>query len=117
MKYIRILKDISKKISYMLDKSQKRWAVVVLVCIFIGAMVETLGVSVIVPLVQAMLSPEVIRRALEAGVLHISTENITNHELILLLSIGVVIIYIIKNIYLISVLGIPAKYKKKLQLK
>ena len=111
MKYIRILKDISKKISYMLDKSQKRWAVVVLVCIFIGAMVETLGVSVIVPLVQAMLSPEVIRRALEAGVLHISTENITNHELILLLSIGVVIIYII------SVLGIPAKYKKKLQLK
>lgn len=41
MKYIRILKDISKKISYMLDKSQKRWAVVVLVCIFIGAMVET----------------------------------------------------------------------------
>ena len=115
MKYIRILKDISKKISYMLDKSQKRWAVVVLVCIFIGAMVETLGVSVIVPLVQAMLSPEVIRRALEAGVLHISTENITNHELILLLSIGVVIIYIIKNIYLIFLSYIRSWYSCKIQ--
>ena len=115
MKYIRILKDISKKISYMLDKSQKRWAVVVLVCIFIGAMVETLGVSVIVPLVQAMLSPEVIRRALETSVLHISTENITNNELILLLSIGVVIIYIIKNIYLIFLSYIRSWYSCKIQ--
>ncbi len=115
MKYIRILKDISKKISYMLDKSQKRWAVVVLVCIFIGAMVETLGVSVIVPLVQAMLSPEVIRRALETSVLHISMKNITNHELILLLSIGVVIIYIIKNIYLIFLSYIRSWYSCKIQ--
>ena len=115
MKYIRILKDISKKISYMLDKSQKRWAIVVLVCIFVGAMVETLGVSVIVPLVQAMLSPEVIRTALETSALHVSTENITNHELIILLSIGVVIIYIIKNIYLIFLSYIRSWYSCKIQ--
>ena len=110
MKYIRILKDISKKISYMLDKSQKRWALVVLLCIFIGAIVETLGVSVIVPLVQAMLSPEVIRKALETSVFGITTENITNQELILLLGIGVIIIYIIKNIYLIFLSYVSSWY-------
>ena len=115
MKYIRILKDISKKISYMLDKSQKRWALVVLLCIFIGAVVETLGVSVIVPLVQAMLSPEVIRKTLETSIFGISTENITNQELILLLGIGVIIIYIIKNIYLIFLSYVRSWYSCKIQ--
>ena len=63
MKYIRTLKDISEIMSYMLDKSQKRWAIVVLLCIFIGAMVEPLGISAIIPLVKAMLSPEAVRQA------------------------------------------------------
>ena len=115
MKYFRILKDISKKISYMLDRSQKKWAFVVLACIFVGAMVETLGVSVIVPLVQAMLSPEVIRGALKTSPLETLIDDMTNQELILFLAIGVIIIYIVKNIYLIFLSYIRSWYSCKIQ--
>ena len=44
------------------------WAVVVFACTLAGALFETLGVSVIVPLLQAMVNPDVVRNAIRKAV-------------------------------------------------
>ena len=37
MKYLNYIKDIWKKLNYILNKTQKKWGLFVLFCIMIGA--------------------------------------------------------------------------------
>ena len=50
----------AKKFIYILDRQQKMWGCVVFFLSFIGALAETLGVSVILPLVQVMIDPDAL---------------------------------------------------------
>lgn len=55
---IRKINDALQKLIQILNWNQKFLGVVVLMCSFLAAVLETLGVSVIVPLVNALLQPE-----------------------------------------------------------
>ena len=78
--------------------------------ILIGAVLETLGVSIIIPLVQAMVSTEELMRnemvAELAGKLDIKTGN----QLIAVISGGVIVVYILKNLYLICLSVVRVNY-------
>ncbi len=115
MSYIKSAKDVIKKINYILNRSQKRWGAIVLVCIMIGAIVETFGVSIIIPFVQALLSPDVIRENIPFDGIKRLLEEKTDIELIIILSIIVICIYIFKNIYLAFLSYIRAWYSCKVQ--
>ena len=52
---LRSIKDIWNKFSFILTDSQKRWGLLVMIITLIGAIFETLGVSVALPLVQVMI--------------------------------------------------------------
>ena len=54
------VKDIWTKFQFILTGKQKRLAMVILFMTLIGAIVETLGVSIIIPFVQAMMEPELL---------------------------------------------------------
>lgn len=117
------LKIVLKKFNVILSKSQKMWAIVVFVCTLAGALFETLGVSVIVPLLQAMVNPDVVRNAirkavgsnaLAAGLL--SPFNAASNSQIMFLTAGLVIgVYIVKNIYLSALAYLRVKYSSKVQ--
>ena len=49
-----------KKINYVLDRRQKINLCILLVIIFIGAFVELLGVSAVMPLIDVAMKPEMI---------------------------------------------------------
>lgn len=115
MNYLKSIKEIWNKIIYILNSSQKRWGVIVLICIMFGALVETLGVSIIIPLVQAMISPDVIRASIPFESINIWLEKKTDTEIILALGIFVVLIYIFKNIYLIFLSYLRSWYSCKIQ--
>lgn len=115
MSYLSKIKDIWTKVNYILDKSQKRWGIVVFICIVVGALVETLGVSVIIPLVQAMVSPETICEAIPILSVRNYLESKTNSELVFVLGIFVVVIYICKNLYLVFFAYIRSWYSCKVQ--
>lgn len=115
MKYARDIKDIVGKINYILNKSQKRWGIVVLVCIMIGAIVETLGVSIIVPFVQVMLEPQKMRESISFDSMSGFLDKKTDTELIVILSVFVISIYIVKNVYLTFLSYIRAWYSCKIQ--
>ena len=99
--------NLLKKLGFILDKKQKGQLVLLGVMIFIGGILETLGVSAMIPVVTAILSPgklaEYISRYEILGnicnALHI---DITKSGSITTALIGLLIaIYIIKNAYLL----------------
>lgn len=115
MKYLNQIKDIWKKLNYILNKTQKKWGLFVLFCIMIGAIIETLGVSIIVPLVQAMISPNQIRSAVPFASVRGYLETKSDTDLIIILGIFVIVIYVVKNLYLIFLSYIRSWYSCKVQ--
>ena len=47
-----------QKVSYLFDKKQKKQIVGLAVLILIGGLLETMGVSMLLPVVQAIMDPE-----------------------------------------------------------
>ena len=54
------MRDILRKLNYIFDKKQKRSMFLLLIAIFLGAAAELVGVSLIMPLIQLISTPEVV---------------------------------------------------------
>ena len=104
-----------RKLLLILDRNQKILGTVVLVCSLVAAGLETLGVSVIVPLVNVLLQPEqlfeisFVRSVADILGIH------TNEDLILLVILAVIFVYIFKNIFFIFFAWIKIRYACKIQ--
>lgn len=109
-KDLKSVRDIWNKMLYILTPRQKKLSILVFFMILVGAVLETLGVSIIIPLVQAMVSTEeLLRNEMVAGIaqkLNITTGN----QLIAAISICVIALYILKNAYLICLSVVRVKY-------
>lgn len=92
--------DIFSRFNHILLPKQKKKCLRILIIILFGAVFETIGVSAIVPFVQVMMSPETLmKNSLVQKVMGIlSIDSATGFTF--LLGMGIVIIYIIKNIFL-----------------
>lgn len=103
MKKITLL----SKINYILDKKQKTQLFGLGIMIFIGGILETLGVSAMIPVVTAILSPDTLASYIKkfAFLSNICTTlgiDPSNIESIAPALIGLLIaIYILKNLYLL----------------
>ena len=115
MNVIRKLKDIWKKLMYILNRSQKKLGVLVFFMTLAGAVFETFGVSVIAPLVQVLLNPEeLLKNAYVKSImdfLHI----VSAEQVILVVITAVIILYLLKNLYLILLSWVRSKYSCKIQ--
>ncbi len=94
------MKDILKKLNYIFDCQQKIKMVVLLIAIFIGAVFELAGVSLILPLIQLISTPEVVEEPGIVGRVYdiLGMKDVT--EFFVLLVGIIILIYIIKNVYL-----------------
>ena len=88
-----------KKINYVLDKKQKIHFILLLIVIFIGAFVELLGVSAILPLVNVATAPETIDQTWYLSWLKCTLKLEDAGQMLTVLSIILIIIYILKNVY------------------
>ncbi len=93
------------KINYIFDKKQKGQLVMLAVLILIGGVVETLGVSMMLPVVSVILSPETLHEQLNN---HESINNIvlalgldTDLKLASVLLVGMIFLFVFKNLYLL----------------
>ena len=112
---IRKIIDALRKLFQILNKNQKMLGTVVLVCSFVAAGLETLGVSVIVPLVNALLNPELLFDNPYIKSVTDFLEIHTNEDLILLVIFAVIMVYILKNLYFIFFTWIKNRYACKIQ--
>lgn len=90
-----------KKINYILDRKQKWKLIGILMMILFGSLLELLGVSAILPLINVVLQPEVITSnqyySYIANLFNIN--NIT--DFIYIFAGALCVVYILKNVYLI----------------
>lgn len=109
------IQDVIKKLAYILNRKQKTYCAIMFMMTMMGVVFETLGVSIILPVVQAMLYPEQLLNnewiGLAAGVLQLKGE----FQLLILVAVLAIMIYVIKNIYLIILSFVRAKFSSKIQ--
>lgn len=109
------VKDIWNKFQFILTKKQKRLAMVILFMTLIGAVVETLGVSIIIPFVQAMMEPEVLMQnqyiKMAGNILQIKSST----QMIMMMGIGIALVYIFKNMYLTLLSYYRIRYSTRVQ--
>ena len=93
--------DIFKKLNYILDKRQKINIVVLAVMIFIGGILETLSISAMLPVVWVIIDAESVQQnkycQWAMNFLHLQDM----HEFIITLLTLLMIMYLLKNAYLL----------------
>ena len=93
--------DIFKKLNYILDKRQKINIVVLAVMIFIGGILETLSISAMLPVVWVIIDAESVQQnkycQWAMNFLHLHDM----HEFIITLLALLMIMYLLKNAYLL----------------
>ncbi len=94
-----MFKDL-KKLKLLMSKKQKRQMGVLVFMMFIGAILETMSVSLIIPVVSAIMQPDVLTGdgllAKIAGFLHLTDR--TTFTVVAMLSL--VVVFILKDIFL-----------------
>ena len=96
-----------KKILYILNAKQKRQCIGLGVMILISGLLETIGVSLIVPIVSAITTPETIEGYLEEYEILQDLCNAlgltTTFKITIFLLVSMIIIYFVKNVFLLVV--------------
>lgn len=97
-----------QKIGYLFDRKQKMQFIGLGILILIGGLLETLGVSMMVPVVQGIMDPaalaqnEIIGKAL--GFLNIELPDMSQgggNRLIILMLAAMMVLFVVKNAYLL----------------
>ena len=104
-----------EKLSFILNKEQKRYCVLLFFMSLVAALFETLGVSVIIPVIQAVVSTdELMQQPYMVPIIdffHIRTST----GAIILVCIGVGIVYVIKNAYFVIYTWASARFSNKIR--
>lgn len=110
-----------KKINYVLDRRQKINLLFLLLIIFVGAFVELLGVSSILPVVNVATSPETIEQTWYLSWLKQILGLQDAGQMLIVLSVILIIIYILKNVYVTMMYNMQYSFifgnQKKLAVK
>lgn len=99
-----------KKISYVLDRSQKTNLGILLVVILIGAFVELLGVSAIMPLINVAMEPDTIGEKWYFVLISQYTGITDANQMIVFLALVLIVIYILKNIYVTMMYSLQYRF-------
>lgn len=108
------VKDAFTKLSYILTSQQKRYSVLLFVMSIFSALFEMLGVSVILPLMQAFVSPDTL--AQESYIVpfvklfHLETSE----QIIVCVCLGITVIYLVKNLYSVIYVWVSTKFSNKI---
>ena len=102
--------ELLKKAWSIFDKRQKRNIFWLLIAIFIGTALETVGVAAIVPFITAIMNPEKLleNKLLSVAYDILGLQNTT--QLIILLAVGLMLVYIAKNAYLCFMYHLQFKF-------
>lgn len=98
---IATMKTVVKQVYSMMSKRQKQQIILVYAMASIGSVLEMLGVSVIIPLIQVISDPEQLLANEYVQLIMNWLGIIEINHLVLLIAGGVIIIYLLKNLYLL----------------
>lgn len=101
------------------DKKQKRSLVYLTFIIFIDSFVELLGVTVILPFINAVIAPEQLLQNKFAAWAYDTLGMKNTNEFIIVIAAMIIAVYILKNIFLVYMYNLQYKFsyygKKQMQ--
>ena len=105
------MKKIFRKLMVLLDKKQKHKMVLLVFLMLIGAVLETLGVSMILPVMSVVMEENAVQKHAYLQVIcdlsHIAYDD--TRTLMILVMVGLIVIFAVKNVFLF--------FQQKVQLK
>lgn len=98
------------KVNYILDRAQKIKLVILLIVIFIGAFVELLGVSSIMPLINVATDFNAVEKTWYLTKIRDFFGFTEEKQIVVFLSVILIVIYIIKNVYVTMQYNVQYKF-------
>ena len=114
-KTILMIKDIITKLFFILNKRQRYLSLLLLFLTLIGALLEVVGVSAVLPFIQAMIYPEQLRNNEYVKRLILILNLKSDGQLLLLIVTGVILVYLLKNAYLTVLSYIRVRFATSIQ--
>lgn len=109
------IKDFFGKLNYILSRSQKQLGIVVAICTLLAACLEMVGISAIMPLIESFTNVEQLHEKWYlqpiVSIFHIEDQRI----LVYCVCIGIIIIYLFKNLFFIFHTWMVKKYTYKIK--
>lgn len=101
---------IVKKLSYLLDRRQKISLFFLLIIIFGGSLMEMIGVSSVLPLINIIMTPDII--STDSKYQYVGTLfRVTDvKSFVIIMALGLLAVYLIKNIYLSIMYKLQYRY-------
>ncbi len=99
-----------KKLAYIFDKKQKRMLVWLGVMIFVGGLLETLGVSALLPVVAALVDVDSTMEKWYVKPIISALDISSATQFVIVLLAAIIVIYIVKNAYLLWLVSVKTKF-------
>ncbi len=99
MRDIKTIIRMLKQLKYIMNKEQRKESLRLIFIILIGALFELLGISSVLPLIEAIIHPEKIVNSKLWGPIF-SFFDIGTNKIVFVMGLVVAVIFIIKNLYL-----------------
>lgn len=112
---MKAIADIVNKLNYILNSKQKRQYFVVTFVALIGSMWELLGVSAILPFIEAIMMPEELEGKWYYELLVKFFHPASQIETMTILGILIIFVYILKNFYLMFSQYVQSAYSTGVQ--
>lgn len=115
MEDLKTIKRMIFQMSSILNKKQGRQMIKMFIIILIGSVFELLGVSAMLPFIQAILTPEEL---MEKPYIRFFMKafNITDSQSVLIMvGIGIIVIFLIKNAFLLFSSYLQVEYSNNTQ--
>lgn len=115
MQNVKTFIRMYKQLIAILNQKQRRQAILVAVMAIFSALFETLGVSVVLPFVLAMLQPQQLMENQYIDPI-LKVFNITNVSYVLIITaILIIIVYVAKNVFILFFNYIQLNFRNKLE--
>ncbi len=115
LQLIKKIQIVLYKLSYILTQQQKKRSLFVLGAILIGSLMEMIGVSSMMPLIMAMLYPEKLWENPYIVKIFDFFQIRKDFPIFILIGIAVMLVYVVKNVYLIFLSYVRSKFAGDVQ--
>ena len=119
---MKSIKDVVIKLNYLLNSKQKKWYFIVTFIGLIGSMLELLGVAAVLPFINTMMSMggkqsegELVEDKWYYQMVADFIGSSDKKEVLVALGILIILVYILKNIYLVFSSYMQSWYSTRLQ--
>lgn len=106
--------DLLKKIKYILNGKQLTVSVMVLILTMVGSILECIGVSIIIPLISVILTPDVLMNNKWVKTTYF-VNRFGYNGLVISIVVFVIAIYVVKNIFFVFLSWVRIKFACKIQ--